>query len=559
MIKSIYCMGMGLLVLLTSFLVSTQAMCQGSSPDFASPAQIASRLRALQQQHSSITKIESLAKSPGGNDIWALTIGSGDRDNHPAIAIVGGIYGPHLIGTELALQFAEKLLAGANTDSIKNLLASHTFYVFPSVNPDAMAQYFAPLKYERLGNATATDDDRDGRMGEDPFEDLNKDGLITMLRVEDPTGEWKTHPADPRVMVKANKEKGEIGMYRLYTEGFDNDLDGHFNEDGEGGVHLHKSFTWQYPAFTTGSGEFPVSEKETRALLDFFYDRWNVYAVFSFTPSDNLTAPMRYEAPKAAQRVTASILENDAKVNEMVSGRYVEISGKKDGKVAVNPGGFMEWAYFHYGRFSFSTPGWYVPPFEMPKDSVEKAKYLPNTDKNADVDFLRWAEKNASGNVFVPWQQVSHPSFNGKKAEVGGFRPFVKLNPPFNMVDSLARLNNQFIVKLAGMAPQVQIVNAKTESVGRDVYRVTLDVYNKGLLPTSSDMGQRTTWIRRIKVELGLAKGQEILSGKKITLITALDADGHQQLTWLVRGKGNLAISAGAPHTGIQKINLDLK
>ena len=109
----------------------------------------------------------------------------------------------------------------AQQDSIKALLNTTTFYVFPSLSPDAAEQYFAQQKYERSANTTPTDDDRDGKVNEDPFEDINKDGWITSVRIEDPSGKWKTHPADERVMVLANQEKGEQGKYKrwLCSEG----------------------------------------------------------------------------------------------------------------------------------------------------------------------------------------------------------------------------------------------------------------------------------------------------------------------------------------------------
>src|SRR5690606_15120410 len=241
----------------------------GFSQQYSSHAQVSQRLKSLESGHGALVKLRSLAKTVGGKDVWVLEIGSGDRDNHPAIAVVGGVEGSHILSQELALGFAERLLAGASVDSVKALLASTTFYVFPNVNPDATEQYFAKLRYERSGNASSTDDDRDGRINEDPYEDLNNDGVITMVRVEDPTGRWKTHPADPRIMVLANTEKGEQGKYILITEGTDNDKDGVFNEDGEGGVNFNKNLTFDPPYFEPGAGEHPVSEVETRAVLDY--------------------------------------------------------------------------------------------------------------------------------------------------------------------------------------------------------------------------------------------------------------------------------------------------
>lgn len=72
----------------------------------------------------------------------------------------------------------------------------------PRINPDATEQYFADLKYERHGNATDTDDDRDGATNEDPTEDLNGDGLITMMRRNNNRGRYRSDPQFPQRMVE---------------------------------------------------------------------------------------------------------------------------------------------------------------------------------------------------------------------------------------------------------------------------------------------------------------------------------------------------------------------
>jgi len=255
--------------------------------EYRNHAQLSQKLKSLEASSAGLAKLRSITKTAGGKDIWLMEVGSGDRSAHPAIAVVGGVEGSLLFSQELAVGFIEKLLAGAKTDSIKNLLATTTFYVYPSMSPDASEQYFASLKYERRGNTSATDDDRDGKTNEDPFEDLNGDGIITMMRVEDVTGKWKSHAADARVMVLANTEKGERGNYQLYTEGIDNDKDNAYNEDGEGGIHFNKSLTFDPPYFTPGAGEHPVSELENRALLDLLHEQANVFAVVTFGPANN--------------------------------------------------------------------------------------------------------------------------------------------------------------------------------------------------------------------------------------------------------------------------------
>jgi hypothetical protein len=535
-------------------LVSTSAFSQ----DYSNHAQLTQRLKTLESSNSNLVKLQSLTKTAGGKDIWLLEIGSGDRVNHPAVAVVGGVEGSLILGPELAVGFAEKLLANAQKDSIKALLATTTFYVFANVSPDATEQYFAKVKYERSANASATDDDRDGKTNEDPFEDLNNDGLISMVRIEDPTGKWITHPADPRIMIQANAEKGEKGKYLLLAEGTDNDKDDKLNEDGEGGIHFNKSLTFDPPYFAPGAGEHSVSELENRAVLDFLFEHFNVFAVLTFGPTNNLAEPWKFDRSKGAGRIPTGITETDAKYNKLVSELYKKSVKQKDAATAgVQKGDFVQWAYFHYGRQSYSTPGWWVPKFEIPKDTVSAKKYKANDDKNTDVDFIRWAEKEQL-DVFTNWQKINHTDYPGKNAETGGFKPFVKTTPPFKMVSKIVDEHSAFVVALANARPETTLVNLKTEALDGGVTRVTVVVQNKGLLPALADVGKNNNFIKLVKINLILAKDQTVVTGNKVTLLPNLDAGEGKELSWLIKGKGKVVIEAGAPQMGVVKLEVNL-
>jgi hypothetical protein len=536
------------IVALCFFSVPFWAVAQSNYPN---QEQVAQRLRKITTDHARVAKLESLTKTDGGNDIYVLRLGAGDVDAKPAIAVVGGVEGFHLLGTELALRFAENLVKDH-----QNLLNTTTFYIFPSMSPDASAQYFKNLKYERRANGRNTDIDRDGRLSEDPFEDLNGDGLITLIRVEDPSGTFISHPADPRVLIKANTEKGERGKYLVFSEGIDNDKDGKFNEDGEGGIFFNKNWSYQYPAFADGAGDFPVSEKETRAIADYLYDRWNVYAVFTFGPANNLSKPMVFNRQAASQRIVTSILEGDQKINASVSELYNKTISQKNAPDAPGTGGdFFQWAYFHYGKLSFSTPGWWAP---QAADKKDDPNFKPNTDRNAEVNFLRWAEETGVNDVFVDWKEIQHPDFPGKKVEVGGIKPFVMYNPPYTMVEGIAKEHTDFIVKFSDLNPGLALVNEKIEKLDNNVYRVTIDLKNTSTLPTHSELGNRAGWLKRIRVETGIGSGQKFLTGRGLTLVNSIAGDGQERMVWLIQGRGNVTIKAGAPHTGFVTKTLNL-
>jgi hypothetical protein len=513
------------------------------------------RAEQLVKQYPRLVKSAVLARTAGGKEIRMLTIGSGEADNKPAVAIVGGVEGKHLLGAELALGFAEKLLAGSNNDSIRNLLEKTTFYVFPNMSPDAMEQYFAPLKYERSGNASQTDDDRDGKINEDGFDDLDGNGKITQIRVASPIGEYIQHPDDPSVLIKADLAKGEKGKYILYSEGIDNDKDGEWNEDGEGGVWFNKNLSFKHPSFTPGSGEFAVSEIETRALLDKLFTLFNVYAVVSFSSQNNLSAPVSFNAANTTPRVITGYLEPDVKVNEMVSQLYNKITNMKEAPKSASPGGdFLSWAYYHYGRFSFGTPGWFIPKAKV--DTAKKEK--PISPDDATVNFIRWSKQENAGSIFTPWKKISHPDFPGQDVEVGGIDPFVMINPPYSLVDGIVKKHTEFIVKLSEAQPEIDIADIKVEKLGGGISRITVSVMNKGLLPSHSKLGERSYWIKRINVNLGLASSQTLVSGKKVQVLNALDGLSSREISWLVKGSGKISIEAGSPTTGRKKTDINL-
>jgi hypothetical protein len=522
---------------------------------YSSYQQQVQRAEQLVKQYPRLVKSTVLARTAGGKEIRMITIGSGDIDKKPALAIIGGVEGKHLLGTELALGFAEKLLAGSNTDSIRNLLDKTTFYVFPNMSPDAMEQYFAPLKYERSGNASQTDDDRDGKINEDGFDDLDGNGKITQIRVASPIGEYIQHPDDPSVLIKADPAKGEKGKYIIYSEGIDNDKDGEWNEDGEGGVWFNKNLSFKHPSFTPGSGEFAVSEIETRALLDKLFTLFNVYAVISFSSQNNLSSPLSFNAANTTPRVITGYLEPDVKVNEMVSQWYNKTTNMKEAPKSGSPGGdFLSWAYYHYGRFSFGTPGWFVPKAKVDTSKKEK----PISPDDATVNFIRWSKQENAGVNFTPWKKISHPDFPGQEVEVGGIDPFVMINPPYNLVDGIVKKHTEFIVKLAEAQPEIDIAEIKVEKLGGGISRITVSVMNKGLLPSHSKLGERSYWIKRINVNLGLASSQTLVSGKKVQVLNALDGLSSREISWLVKGSGKVSIEAGSPTTGRKKTDINL-
>lgn len=535
------------LTLFSGVLFCFSSLHISAQTDYSNHSKLSQKLKNLHSNYSNLSKLEVLTTTVGGHKIWALTLSRGNAKNKPAIAIVSGVDGKHILGPEMAVNIAENILKN-HADVLENT----AFYIFPNMSPNATENYFSSLKHYDNGNAKKTDDDRDGTTNEDPFEDLNKDGLITLMRIEDATGNYILNKEDPRIVVPADKNKGEIGIYKVISEGVDNDLDGKFNEDGNGGVQFNKNFSYNYPYFKPGAGEHAISEKENRALLSFLYEQWNIFSIITLGPENNLSAPLKYNAGGAKKRVVTSMLKDDAALNKFLSGKYNKIVGAKDAPKNTGKGGdFFQWSYFHFGKLALSTPGWWVPKFKG--DSLVKAS------KNKYVNYLRWAEKENIKNAFVDWKEVKHPNFPNQKVEIGGITPYKMYNPPYKLVKDISKKHTDFIIELAKIQPNIKLQNIKTEVVNKGFTRVTVDIHNAGLLPTHTQIGKKSRWLRKIKVLLKLNKNQTIITGKKITLIDSIDGDSFQQFTWLIKGKGSIGLEAGTSHTGMDSAIIQLK
>jgi hypothetical protein len=244
-------------------------------------------------------------------------------------------------------------------------------------------------------------------------------------------------------------------------------------------------------------------------------------------------------------RRISSIMRSDETINKLVSDKYHEITGLKGAPpVKTAPGNFMEWSYYHYGRYSFSTPGWWFP--------VER-------DKNPEAAFLKFAADNKLENVFTDWTEIKHPDFPGKKTEVGGLLPFAMINPPESMLGDLIDKHYKFIKEIAILHPALEFTDIQIENTGENIYRLSLKVHNNGIFATVSEAGDINFWTRIMRLNLELTPNQKLLSGQKVQRIGRLEGNKSASFSWLISGKGAVKVNAGAVNTGIITTTAELK
>ncbi len=337
-------------LIVLGFMLSGVPAAAQDQPKYHNYAELATAAQTLAGAHKTVARIESIGKTRGGRDIWALEIanpGGVAPAVRPALLIAAGFEGDQLVGTEIALSVAETLLKGAAGDpEIKQRLDTSTIYIIPRVNPDGAEGFFAAVKTGRRTNTTPRDDDNDGRVDEDGPEDLNGDGFITVMRVKAAGGEYMIDPDEPRLMKRADPKKGERGAYKLFSEGIDNDGDGFINEDPPGGTDINRNFAHEYPYYKPDAGPHMVSEAESRAVMDWVVAHRNIAAVLTLGESDNLIVP-----PTGAGRL------GPARELDLIRFAEASAAGARTAGFIQTGGGMGRGGRFGGGDFSFEMMG----------------------------------------------------------------------------------------------------------------------------------------------------------------------------------------------------------
>jgi hypothetical protein len=337
-----------------------------ADPGYFTHAQLTERARQLGADAGDACAVESIGTSREGREIIGLRLalpGAVEPESRPALLLVANIDGDHLVGSSVALSVAERLMsmAEAGDDAAVAFLTDHTLYVVPRVNPDAAERFFADVRSERRRNMRPDDHDRDGAVDEDGPNDLNGDGLVTMMRVFDPEkADRMADESEPRLDVKPDRDKGERASFVLYAEGVDDDGDSEHSEDDLGGVDLNMNFMHGYKEHADGAGPHQVSEPESLALLQYALDRQNIAVVLVYGLHDNLSKP-----PDGKGKVTGggpkNVESDDVGLYKQISERFVEITGLKKAPGGASAGSFHAWAYAQFGVPSFTTPLWTRP------------------------------------------------------------------------------------------------------------------------------------------------------------------------------------------------------
>lgn len=546
----------------TLVLLTSMALGDLQAATYCPHEALTKRLTALQKRAPDLVRLGLLAKSLEGRKIWLAELGRGgepERKARPAVLVVAGVEGNDLVGSALVLSWIEGLTERSQDDpNLARLLETTTLYAVCRLNPDAAEHCFESPRWETSVSGKPRDDDHDALLDEDGPEDVNGDGLITSMRVEDKEGRYILDPDEPRLLIEADPSKGQVGCWRYLSEGIDNDRDELWNEDGAGGVNFNRNFPFNHDFFAPDAGVHAVCEVETRALADFIVTHPNIGIVLTYGRADNLLkTPKEGKAPARREPLTA-LDADDAPYYRALGEAYRQTLGlDKELEGVSEPGTFSDWMYFHRGRLSLAVRPW-SPKLavamaesdeteakakeedEEKSESEERAdKTEPKKKKDKDAcgeearEQLKWFDEHAP-EAFRPWRPFEHPDFPGQRVEIGGYAPFALTNPPESVLGELAGRHGRFLTELAGRLPRVEVCRVKCTHLGESVFEIEVKIENTGFLPTTLAHGERTREVHPTRVVLDV-RAEQILAGTRITYLPALaGSGGAAKVRWTV-------------------------
>ncbi len=444
-------------------------------------------MQRIAKAYPDLARVESMGKSTQGRDMLVLTVtdfksGKTDRQK-PAFWTDANIHSNELQGAEMTLYAAWYLTENhATSKFIQELLRDKAFYFLPSLNPDARDNFIHDL------NTTNTprtglfpiDDDGDGLVDEDNFDDLDGDGEITMMRRKSPNGRMKVNPDDPRMLMPARPdEPGDYEMLGL--EGLDNDGDGLVNEDRPGVYDPNRDWGWNWqPDYVqNGAYKYPYSFTENRNVMQFVMSHPNIAGAQSYHNISGLflRGPGAAEDDPYYEPADVAVYDFIGNTGEKMIPSYKY--GPIHKVLYTVYGGEIDWLALSRGIFTFSNELWNSYQYFNRRDSDNAAARSGASTEPYDFDRLL-----LHGDAFVDWKPFKHPQYGD--IEIGGFKKNYIRNHPGFMLETDGHRNASFTILHAYHMPKIEVRDVVKRELGGGFSEITATVANTRVIPTHS-------------------------------------------------------------------------
>jgi len=456
-----------------------------------------------------LVSVASIGKSYEGRDIWVATVtnaATGPHSDKPAFWADGNIHAAELTASTAVLYYLHQLVNGYASDpQITHLLDTRTLYLCPRLNPDG-AELALAARPRHIRSSTRRYPYEEEPVDGLSAEDIDGDGRVLFMRIPDPHGGYKKCDQDERLMVA--RRPGEFGgeYYRLMPEGLLTNYDGltiNVNKDAEG-LDLNRNFPafWRQEFEQVGAGDYPASEPEVKAMVDFVVSHRNIGAAISYhTHSGVILRPM------------GTMGDDDMIPEDLWSiKRFSQLGADLTGYPAVSIG-TQDWIYEHLGALFWVVELW-APNREAGITDYKWVDWYREHPASDDLKLLKWSDEQCAGQAHAEWKPFMHPQLGA--VEIGGWDKmnFWRNPPPHLREREVARFP-AWMTQIALSLPKLELLRTEVRALGPDTWRIRFAVGNSGWLPAYiSKRALARKVVRGVMFEIHLPAGDATVAGR---------------------------------------------
>jgi hypothetical protein len=466
--------------------------------------------------------VESIGTSYEGREIWLVTVTNtetGDHLDKPGLLIEANIHSMEWTGCTAALHLIHRLLTSYRSDEVvTRALETRVFYVIPRLNPDGAERGLEEHRFIRSSVRPYPREQQDDGLR---VEDVDGDGRVLDMRVEDPNGAWRLHPDEPSILVRREPVDGPSDgpFFRLLSEGRIENYDGVTIKVPPPleGLDLNRNFPaeWVPEHEQRGAGPYPTSEPEVRAMVQAVTDRPNITGHIAYHTFSGV-----HLRPYAG-RPDEEFPTHDLRAYQIIGARGTEMTGypalsvfhdfKYDPKQTIK-GGAHDWMYDHLGVFSWTTEFW-SPQREAGLSDYHYIEWIRDHPTEDDVVLVGWARKHYP-EAYVDWYAFDHPELG--EVELGGWDVVnYWFNVPFDRLEAEVAPHSDWALFHLLISPLLEIRSLAVEQLGETSFLVRLVLQNSGWLPTNvSEKALERKAVRDIEVELDLPAEARLVGGE---------------------------------------------
>ena len=511
-------------------------------------AELENVLLTLEKKYPDLIKVESNCVTKENRNQYVAIISNrktGDYLKKPGFYLDGNIHAGEVTSSMCALYTIDYLLSNyEDNPEIAQLIDEMCIYVIPRVTPDGAETYLSTPYSLRSVNR-----EYNSEKGGIRQMDLDDDGVIRMMRIKTPYGAWKKDPKDPSAMVLRDPGDMNGEFYDIYPEGAFESYEGDENLKSSKetwGLDFNRNFPygWFPEGRQEGAGDYPLSNIETKAIVDFVLAHPNIGgAAIGHTSGGIILYPPGTKPSAKAPVSDVRILKAIAKMGEEELG-YKPLNifdSFLSSQEFYDSGALDDWMFETQGIPAYTMEFWDIAT----KAGVPIKWGEKNVDDQAEdikrfAACLKWVKDNAP-QYYSDWKEYDHPDLG--KVEIGGFNfKFTHQNPPENMLLKELENDARFNIRFIKAMPRLVIEKTDVEVVGEGLYKISALIGNRGYLSTA--LSQTAKNIKAAKPVCITIKGGEIVHG--LTEVKIDELCGYSATQTGVYFYGNIATEKNA-------------